>query len=129
MSTTSRWPCVDAAPDLGEHGVRAAAARGAAHERDDAEAAREAAAVLHLDERAHAVEPRVGLHAADRADVAGDERRRLLAAPGDDDDVLRQAGEGVGGEVRAAAGDVDAARACARRATAAWRDLRERPRA
>ena len=80
---------LDAAPDLGEHGVGAAAARGAAHERDHAEGAREAAAVLHLDERAHAVEPRVGLDAADRADVARDERGRLLAAARDDHDVLR----------------------------------------
>jgi hypothetical protein len=41
-----------------------------ADERDHAEVAREAAAVLDLHERAHAVEASVGLHAAQRADVA-----------------------------------------------------------
>ena len=109
MSTTSRWPCVTRRAISASTASARAAARGAAHERDHAEVAREAAAVLHLDERAHAVEPRVGLDAADRADVAGDERRRLLAALRDDDDVLGQAGERVRGEVRAAARDVDAA--------------------
>ena len=98
----------DAAADLAEHGLGRAAARGAADERDDAEAARERAAVLHLDEGANAVEACVRLHAADRADVARDELRRLLAPARDHDDVLRQPGERVPGEVRAAAGDVDA---------------------
>ena len=98
----------DAAADLAEHGLGRAAARGAADERDDAEAARERAAVLHLDEGAHAVEAGVRLDAADRADVARDELRRLLAPPRDDDDVVRQAGERVPGEVRAATGDVHA---------------------
>ena len=115
----------DAATDLAEHGVGGAAARGAAHERDDAEAARERAAVLHLDERANAVEARVGLHAADRADVARDELRRLLAPARDDDDVLRQAGERVAGEVRAAAGDVDPP-VRARRASGLLARLRDR---
>src|SRR5215472_7264285 len=41
---------------LAEHRVGAAAAGGAAHERDHAEAAREGAAVLDLDERADTVE-------------------------------------------------------------------------
>ena len=77
----------DAALDLGEHRSGAAAARGAAHERDDAEVARERAAVLDLHERANAIEARVGLDAADRADVAGDERGGLLASLRDDDDV------------------------------------------
>jgi hypothetical protein len=99
----------DAAADLREHCVGAAAARRAADERDDAEVAREAAAVLHLDEGADAVEPRIRLDAADRTDVAGDELRRLLAAARDDDDVVRQARERVLCEVRAAAGHVDAA--------------------
>ena len=48
---------LDARADLAEHGGGAAASRGAADERDHAEAARERAAVLDLDERAHAVEP------------------------------------------------------------------------
>ena len=99
---------LDASLDLGEHGPGVAAARGAAHQRDHAEGAREAAAVLHLDERANAVEPRVCLDAADRADVAGDELGRLLAAARDDDDVLGQPGERGFGEVGAATGDVDA---------------------
>src|SRR5207342_723209 len=43
-----------APPHLGEHALGPAAARGPAHERDDAERAREAAAVLHLDEGANA---------------------------------------------------------------------------
>src|SRR5207302_6182544 len=53
----------DTAADLGEHGVGGATARGAADERDHAEVAREAAAVLHLDEGAHAVEPGIRLDA------------------------------------------------------------------
>ena len=98
----------DAARDLAEHRVGGTAARGAADERDHAEVAREAAAVLHLDERAHAVEPRVGLHTADRADVAGNEGRGLLAALRHHDDVLRQSRERVCREVRGATGDIDA---------------------
>ena len=98
----------DAAADLAEDGLGRAAARGTADERDDAEPARERAAVLHLDEGANAVEPGLRLHAADRADVARDEPRRLLAASGDHDDVVREPGERVPGEVRAAAGDVHA---------------------
>ena len=81
----------DPRPDLAEHGVGAAAARGAADERDHAERARERAAVLDLHERAHAVEPRVGLHATDRADVAGDCLDRLLDLTADDGDVRRAA--------------------------------------
>ena len=98
----------DAAADLAEHGLGRAAARGAADERNDAEAARERAAVLHLDEGAHAIEAGLRLHTADRADVARDELRRLLASPRDHDDVVRKAGERVPGEVRAATGDVHA---------------------
>src|SRR5437764_13713686 len=100
-------PLRDAAGDLGEHGARAAAARTAPDERDDAEVAREAATVLNLDERADAIEASVRLHAADRTDIAGDELGGLLAALRDDDDVLGQAGESAGGEVRPATGDVD----------------------
>src|SRR5581483_10356602 len=94
----------DPAPDLGEHGFRAARAGGAADERDDAEAAREAAAVLHLDEGADAVEARLRLHAGDRPDGPGDGLRRLLAAARDDYHVVRQAGEGVR-QVRRATGE------------------------
>ena len=85
----------DAPPDLVEHRVGDAAARRAADERDHAERARERAAVLDLDEGADAVEPVVRLDAADRTDVAGDGLGDLLAAPGDDDDVVGQAGERV----------------------------------
>src|SRR5581483_12445034 len=81
-----------AAAHLGEHGRRAPAPARPAHERDHAEVAREAAAVLHLDERANAIEPRVRLNATDRADVAGDRLRRLLAAARGHADVFRQAG-------------------------------------
>ena len=107
-------PLRDAAPDLAEDGVGAAAARTAAHERDDAEVARERTAVLDLDERAHAIEASVRLDAADRADVAGDEVGGLLAPPRDHGHVLRQACEGVACEIRRAARDVDAPM-CARR--------------
>ena len=64
--------------------------------------------VLDLHERTDAVETHLVVDAADRADVAGDERGRLLRAPGDDDDVGRHVRERVR-EVRAATGDVDAA--------------------
>src|SRR5919112_2008968 len=73
------------AAHLREHGLRASTARRAAHERDDAEVAREGAAVLDLHERAHTVDTRVGLDAADRAHVAGDERGRLLRSLCDHD--------------------------------------------
>src|SRR5205823_2948395 len=65
-------PLLDPTRDFGEHRGRAAAARGTTDEGDDAEVAREAAAVLHLDEGADAVEAGVGLDAADRAHVPGD---------------------------------------------------------
>src|SRR5439155_10715851 len=93
----------DPAPDLGEHGLRAAAAGAAAHERDDTEVAREATAVLHLDEGANAVEPDFALYTADRADVARHERGRLLARPHDDVDVRRHAGERFAAEIGSAA--------------------------
>ena len=88
-------PLADASAHLAEHGVRASAAGAPTHERDHAEVAREAAAVLHADEGAHPIEARVRLHAADRTDVAGDESGSLLAATGDDRDVLGQPGEAV----------------------------------
>ena len=63
----------DTPGDLAEHGVGGPATRGAADQRDDAEVARERAAVLNLHERPDTVEPRVRVDAADRSDVAGDE--------------------------------------------------------
>ena len=77
LAMTLRRP----APDLGEHGVGGAAARGAAHERDDAERTREGAAVLDPDEGAHSLEPMVRLDATDRPHVGGDGIGELLAAP------------------------------------------------
>src|SRR5918996_5516023 len=77
----------DPAADLGEYGAGAAAAGSPADERDDAERARERAAVLDLHERPRPVEPRVGLDAADRAHVAGHGRGHLLARPRDHGDV------------------------------------------
>ena len=82
-----------APPDLVEDGARRAATRGAADERDDAERARERAAVLDPDEGAHAVEPVIGLDAADRADIGRDGLGELLAAARDHADVVGQAGE------------------------------------
>ena len=75
-------PLRDAPADLAEHRVGAAAPGGAADERNHAERARERAAVLDLDECPHPVEPRVRLHAADRAHVAGDRLDGLLDLAG-----------------------------------------------
>src|SRR4029453_397234 len=72
---------LDAPPHLTQHRLRRTAARGAAHLRDDAESAGEAAAVLHLHERADAVEPRVRLDAADPAPVARHPTWRPPAPP------------------------------------------------
>src|SRR5439155_1348008 len=94
--------------DLAQDGLSGPAARRTAHERDDAEVAREATAVLDLHERAHAIETRIGLDAGDRADIAGDGGRGLLAAAGDHDHVLREAVERRC-EIGAAARDIDAA--------------------
>ncbi len=98
---------VDPPPDLGENGFRRAAPGGAAHLRNHAERAREAAAVLHLHERPDPVEADVGPDAADRADVARDELRRPLSGKTDDCDVLGQAGERVAGKVGRTARHVD----------------------
>ena len=95
-------------PDLAEHGLGRAAAGGAAHERDDAERAREGAAVLDLDERAHALEPVVRLHAADRPHVGGDGVGDLLAAPATTRTLSGMPGECALGEVRGAPRHVDA---------------------
>ena len=101
-------PLIDAALDLGEHGRRGPAARFAADERHDAERAGEAAAVLHLHERADAVDAGIGLNAADRPDRVGDEVGSCLAPPPDDGDVVGKPREAVRGQVGAAAGDEDA---------------------
>src|SRR2546430_343966 len=60
----------DAPPHLVEHRGRGPTARRTADERDHAKVAREAAAVLDLHERAHAVEPSISLYAADRTHAA-----------------------------------------------------------
>ena len=83
-------PLIDATTNLREHRRGGAAARCAAHERDHAERARERAAVLDLHERSDAVEPVLGVDAADRANVAGDECRGFVAGPPCDDDVRRR---------------------------------------
>ena len=74
----------DAALDLGEHALGRRLRDAPRTCGNDAERAREAAAVLHLHEGADPVEPDVGPHAADRADVAGDELGRALARERDD---------------------------------------------
>src|SRR6185436_20187118 len=96
-------PLTHSAANLVEDRDRGAAPCAAADERDDAERAGERAAVLDLHERPHALESRVVLDATDRADVAGDERGRLLRPPRDDDDVVRETVPGPV-EVRAAPG-------------------------
>ncbi len=101
-------PLDDPLPHLTQDGVCAAAARGAANERDDAEPARERAAVLDPDERPDPVEARVRLDAAERADVAGDERSRLLGALRDDGHVRGQSCEPAWSEIRGTTGQVDA---------------------
>jgi hypothetical protein len=101
-------PVRDASLDLAEHGRRGAASRSTANERDHTEVAGEAAAVLDLHEGAHPVETGVRLDAADCAHVPGHEGRCLLARPGDDRDVGGETREGVAGEIRRAAGHVDA---------------------
>src|SRR4029077_1843849 len=98
----------DAPPDLVEHRNRRPTARRTADERDHAEVAREAAAVLDLHERAHTVEAGISLNAADRTNVPGDEPRRLLTRPGDDGHVGRQTRKGVACETCRAARDVNA---------------------
>ena len=99
---------VDPAANLAEDRGGAPAAGTAPHERNDAEVAGEAAAVLHLHEGAHAVEPRFGLDAADRADIARHKLRGLLAAAGNHSYVGGHAGERIAGEIGAAARDVNA---------------------
>src|SRR5439155_17930758 len=94
--------------DLVEDRRRRTAARFPTDQRDDAEVARETATILDLHECPHTIESRVGLHAADGANIAGDGGRRVLAAAGDDDDVVGETLEAVRGEVGAASGHVDA---------------------
>ena len=81
---------LDPLDDLPQDRAGAAASRRPAHERDHAEFAREAAPVLDADKGADTVEPRIGLNASDRADVARDERRSVLGSPRDDGHVLGQ---------------------------------------
>ena len=99
---------VDASANLPQDGGSGAATRRAANERDHAEVAREAAAVLHLDEGAHALEPRIAVNAPDRADIARHELRRLLTRPGNHPHVGRHPGESIAGEIGAAARHVHA---------------------
>ena len=103
----------DAPPDLGEHGSGRATSRSSADEGNHAERARERAPVLDLHECSDAIEAVVGGHAADRADVAGDEGGRLVACPPSDDDARRQARKGAV-EVRGAPGDVHRVRRAGR---------------
>ena len=63
-----------------EHGAQRPRAARAAHARDHAERAAERAAVLHLQERPRALEPRCGPDAAGRAELARDALGRLLGA-------------------------------------------------
>src|SRR5207247_8749281 len=91
------------------HRVCGAAARGASDLRDDAERAREAAPVLDLHERAHAIEPDVGLHTAKRAGRLGNVIARTFARERDDLDVRGHAVEALL-EVRRAAGHIYAGR-------------------
>ena len=98
----------DPSPDLCEDCSRRAASRRAADEGDDAEGARERAAVLDLDEGADAVEPVLGPDTAERADIPGHGVGDLLAPPGDDANVRGHPGERLGREIRGAPGDVDA---------------------
>ena len=72
---------VDAPTDLREDGGRRPAPRPAADERDHAERARERTPVLDLHERADPFEPVLRVDAADRTDVPGDERGRLVPRP------------------------------------------------
>src|SRR5204862_2729259 len=83
----------DTAADLGEDGGGPTAAGFAAHERHDAEVAREAATVLDLHERPDAIQARLGLDATDGADVPGHRRGGRFASLREHDDVVRQAGE------------------------------------
>src|SRR5207248_2268164 len=101
-------PLRDPSTHLAEHGDRLPAARAAAHERDDTEVAREAAAVLHLDEGTDTVERDVAPDAPDGADVTRDRGRSVLAPPRDDSDVLRHARERVSRELRGASRREDA---------------------
>src|SRR6266576_4243995 len=103
----------DAPPNFIEHRGHGAATRSTTDKRNHAEVAGEAAAVLDLHERAHAVETGTCLNAPDRAHVSGHEGRCLLARPGNHGHVGWQAREGVAGEIRSAAGHVNATvRAC-----------------
>ena len=100
---------LDPALNLGEHRARRAATGSSAHLRDDAEPAREAAAVLNLDESPYPVEPDARPDAADGSDVASDELRRPLTCHRNNRHVRGEPVEGSR-EPRAAARHVDAGR-------------------
>src|SRR6185436_9163747 len=101
-------PLPDAARDLAENRPCGTAARRAAHVRDHAEVAGEAATVLDLHEGAHPLEPHLSLHTAEGADRARDRARGLLAREPYDLDARGKAVEGAL-EIRGAAGDEHAA--------------------
>ena len=93
--------------DLAQHRFSAPAARSSAHERDDAERARERTSVLDLHERARSLQAGVRLDAPDGADLAG---HRVSASPRSDrattatfSGIARERAV----EVRAAPGHVD----------------------
>ncbi len=100
-------PLGDAPARLVEHGAQRTRATRAAHLRDHAERAPERAAVLHLDERARAVETRLGADAGGRAELARDALGRLLRGLAHDGDARVRGAERVGAEARRAARDVD----------------------
>ena len=98
----------DATLDLAQHRIGTTTARRPANERDHAERAREGAAVLDLHEGASALEPGVGLDAAERADAGRDGDRHLLARQRNDRHVRCRAVEGSS-EICATPGHVHAA--------------------
>ena len=106
----------DATLDLAEHRIGTTTARRPANERDHAERARERAAVLDLHEGASALEPGVGLDAAESR-RRRQRRRSASSSLGQRNDrhVRCRAVEGSS-EIRAAPGHVDAAMRSARRA-------------
>src|SRR5919204_1268363 len=102
-------PLAHSAADLRQDRGGAAAPRSAADERNDTEVAREAATVLDLDERSHSLRSRFGADAAERAELAGDERRSVLRRARDDGHVLGHARERGAAQIRTAPRHVDVA--------------------
>ena len=93
--------------NLGQDSIRRAAPGGTTHLRNDAEPAREAAAVLDLDEGSDAIEADRSVRAPQHADVRGHLLGCLLAGSRDNPDVVGKAGELATGQVRRAPGQVD----------------------